>query len=106
MTKKRIFIALPVILVVAVGIFLATTMFAEKQGRAEIVLQEGASVSKEQLANALEGTHFTIKDLKTTAEGKLICDIEGMKCGGCPSQVEAALKKVDGVQVVKAVLLD
>ncbi|MDA2925083.1 cation transporter, partial [Acidobacteria bacterium AH-259-L09] len=63
-------------------------------------------VSKEQLANALEGTHFTIKDLKTTAEGKLICDIEGMKCGGCPSQVEAALKKVDGVQVVKAVLLD
>lgn len=67
---------------------------------------EAASVSADDhLAKCAEMMGMTIEECKAACEGMEYCNmrtisVTGMTCGGCESQVTAALEKVEGVKRV------
>jgi len=106
---KKIFVALAIVLALSIGVFLVVnTVRAEKIGVAEITLSQGASVSKDDIEKSLLPNgccaDFAVKSMKTTADGKVLCEIGGMRGGCCLKQAETVLKKVEGVEAVALTL--
>lgn len=72
-----------------------------KVASAEIIPNEGTMPTNSQIAQALATQGFELVKMEQTADGKVICQISGLKGSCCVSGVETSLKNAPGIKLVK-----
>ncbi|MDA2924513.1 hypothetical protein MYX84_04220 [Acidobacteria bacterium AH-259-O06] len=96
--------ALAVVMVALV----ATTVFTEKLGVSEILVQKGVVLDRatlqEALANAADCAGFEITEVKALGEGRMRAIITGMRGECCLNPAKTALAKVSGLEKVEVML--
>lgn len=84
------------------------TVFAEKVGVAEIVVQKDVVLDEATLQKALEHSAdcagFKITEVRPVGEGKVLARITGMHGACCIGPAKSALTRIAGVKRVEVML--
>lgn len=103
--RRKLFVYGAIGAAVTLVAVLAATVFAEKIGVAEIVVQQDVVLDEATLQNALASSAdcagFTVTEVKPLGEGKVLATITGMRGSCCVNPARAALAKVSGVKGVE-----
>lgn len=72
-----------------------------KVASAEMICEEGTVPTASQIDQALANQGFKLVKMEQRADGKIICQISGLKGKCCAPGVETSLKNVPGVKLAK-----